>query len=81
MCIRDSKCSVGEYDNNAYLLTCRTTGEQLLVDAAADAPRLRAFVAEGTGNLGGSVTTHRHGDHVRAPVPYTHLTLPTSGLA
>ena len=60
------KCSVGEYDNNAYLLTCRATGEQLLVDAAADAPRLRAFVAEGTGSLGGIVTTHRHGDHVRA---------------
>ena len=36
------KCSVGEYDNNAYLLTCRTTGEQLLVDAAADAPRAQA---------------------------------------
>jgi glyoxylase-like metal-dependent hydrolase (beta-lactamase superfamily II) len=62
------KCSVGEYDNNAYLLTCRATGEQLLVDAAADAPRLRAFVAEGTGSLGGIVTTHRHGDHVRALV-------------
>ena len=60
------KCSVGEYDNNAYLLTCRATGEQLLVDAAADLPRLRAFVGEGTGGLGQIVTTHRHPDHVRA---------------
>lgn len=60
------KCSVGEFDNNAYLLTCRATGEQLLVDAAADAPRLRTLVAEGTGRLGTIVTTHRHPDHVRA---------------
>ncbi len=60
------KCSVGEFDNNAYLLTCRETGEQLLVDAATDAPRLQAFVAEGTGRLSEIVTTHRHPDHVRA---------------
>ena len=62
------KCSVGEFDNNAYLLTCRATGEQLLIDAAADVPRLQAFVAEGTGALSGIVTTHRHSDHVRALV-------------
>jgi len=62
------KCSVGEYDNNAYLLTCRATGDQLLVDAAADADRLRAFVAEGTGGLTAILTTHRHPDHVRALV-------------
>ncbi len=62
------KCSVGEFDNNAYLLTCRATGEQLLIDAAADALRLQALVAEGTGGLGRIVTTHRHPDHVRALV-------------
>ena len=60
------KCSVGEFDNNVYLLTCRATGEQLLVDAAADPDRLQALVAEGTGRLDGILTTHRHGDHVRA---------------
>ncbi|MGV1007318.1 MAG: MBL fold metallo-hydrolase [Dermatophilaceae bacterium] len=60
------KCSVGDFDNNAYLLTCRASGEQLLVDAAADAERLGRFVAEGTGALGVIVTTHRHPDHVRA---------------
>lgn len=62
------KCSVGEFDNNAYLLTCRASGDQLLIDAAADAQRLRALVAEGSGRLSGIVTTHRHGDHVRALV-------------
>ncbi len=60
------KCSVGDLDNNAYLLTCRSTGEQLLIDAAADAPRLRRLVDEGTGRLATIVTTHRHHDHVRA---------------
>jgi hypothetical protein len=34
------KCSVSSFDNNAYLLTCRSTGAQLLVDAAADPDRL-----------------------------------------
>lgn len=60
------KCSVGEFDNNAYLLTCRRTGAQLLIDAAADAARLKDLVAEGTGSLELIVTTHRHPDHIRA---------------
>ncbi|HET8615149.1 MAG TPA: MBL fold metallo-hydrolase [Actinomycetales bacterium] len=60
------KASVGSLDNNAYLLTCRATGAQLLVDAADDVNRLRALVAEGTGDLGTIVTTHQHWDHHRA---------------
>lgn len=64
------KASVSEQDNNAYLLTCRRSGRQLLIDAADDAPRLLALVAEGEA-LGGSqlqqiLTTHRHWDHHRA---------------
>ncbi|PID97066.1 MAG: Zn-dependent hydrolase [Actinomycetales bacterium] len=60
------KCSVGELDNNVYLLTCRATGKQLLVDAADDPARLKSLVAEGAGRLGTILTTHRHYDHVRA---------------
>jgi glyoxylase-like metal-dependent hydrolase (beta-lactamase superfamily II) len=60
------KCSVGNFDNNVYLLTCRASGAQLLIDAADDAPRLRALIAEGTGRLDALVTTHQHADHVRA---------------
>ena len=60
------KASVSPQDNNAYLLTCRGTGSQLLVDAADDAPRVLALVAEGTGNLDRVVTTHQHWDHHRA---------------
>lgn len=60
------KASVSEQDNNAYLLTCRSTGEQLLIDAADDFARLMALVGEGTGWLNAVVTTHRHWDHHRA---------------
>ncbi|MEO7746243.1 MAG: MBL fold metallo-hydrolase [Actinomycetota bacterium] len=60
------KASVGPQDNNAYLLTCTGTGGQLLVDAADDAPRLTALVAEGSGELDVIVTTHQHWDHHRA---------------
>lgn len=59
---------VGEMDNVAYLLTCRATGAQLLVDAAADPDTLLALVAAGSpaGRLDTVVTTHRHHDHVGA---------------
>jgi glyoxylase-like metal-dependent hydrolase (beta-lactamase superfamily II) len=68
------KASVGTLDNNAYLVTCRTTGAQLLIDAADDAPRLRALVDEGTGALDVIVTTHQHWDHHRALVEMSKWT-------
>jgi glyoxylase-like metal-dependent hydrolase (beta-lactamase superfamily II) len=60
--------SVGPMDNNTYLLTCRRSGAQLLVDAANDPGRLLALVREGSGTarLDLVVTTHRHGDHLQA---------------
>ncbi|MDO5628669.1 MAG: MBL fold metallo-hydrolase [Mobilicoccus sp.] len=68
------KASVGEMDNNVYLLTCAATGEQLLVDAATDADRLVELVEEGTGSLRSIVTTHRHGDHTGALVEFAKRT-------
>jgi glyoxylase-like metal-dependent hydrolase (beta-lactamase superfamily II) len=56
-----TKVSVGPMDNNAYLLRCRATGEQVLVDAANEAPRLLELV--GDAGLAAVVTTHRHMDH------------------
>jgi len=56
-----SKLSVGPMDNNAYLLRCRRTDEQLLVDAAAEPDRLLSMVGED--GLARVVTTHRHQDH------------------
>ncbi|MFI7605250.1 MBL fold metallo-hydrolase [Micromonospora sp. NPDC049366] len=56
-----SKLSVGPMDNNAYLLTCRSTGDQVLIDAANEAPRLLELV--GGDGLDAVITTHRHMDH------------------
>jgi glyoxylase-like metal-dependent hydrolase (beta-lactamase superfamily II) len=50
--------------NNCYLLTCRATGEQLLVDAADDAAVLLSLIGEA--GLATVVTTHQHWDHHRA---------------
>jgi glyoxylase-like metal-dependent hydrolase (beta-lactamase superfamily II) len=59
-----TKVAVGPMDNNAYLLRCRATGEQLLIDAANDADTLIELI--GPDGLASVVTTHRHGDHWQA---------------
>ena len=56
-----SKLAVGDFDNNAYLLRCRSTGEQLLIDAAAEPQRLLDLI--GPGGVVGVLTTHAHRDH------------------
>src|SRR5690606_657416 len=59
-----TKVSVGPMDNNAYLLRCRRTGEQLLIDAAAEPDRLLELIGEA--GLATVVTTHQHRDHWEA---------------
>ncbi|MFD8966161.1 MBL fold metallo-hydrolase [Streptomyces sp. NPDC059568] len=59
-----SKVAVGPMENNAYLLRCRATGEQLLIDAANDAATLLTLI--GDDGIASVVTTHRHGDHWQA---------------
>lgn len=71
-----TKLSVGPMDNNTYLITCRRTGDALLVDAADDAKRILELVT--TADLATDpstsapptvraiVTTHRHPDHWQA---------------
>ncbi|MBX6354355.1 MAG: MBL fold metallo-hydrolase [Micromonosporaceae bacterium] len=59
-----TKVSVGPMDNNAYLLRCAETGDQLLIDAANEPQRLLSLL--GTGSLSTVVTTHRHQDHWQA---------------
>ena len=57
-----TKVSVGgKFDNNAYLLRCRNTGDQVLIDAANDADRLLGLI--GDGGLSTVITTHQHADH------------------
>lgn len=60
-----TKVAVDEQmSNNCYLLRCRTTGDQVLVDAAADPGLLLGLV--GGAGLTTVVTTHQHWDHHRA---------------
>ncbi|MEU2714167.1 MBL fold metallo-hydrolase [Streptomyces sp. NPDC007205] len=59
-----TKIAVGPMDNNAYLLRCRATDEQLLIDAANEAQTLLGMI--GDDGIASVVTTHRHGDHWQA---------------
>jgi len=60
-----SKVAVDEkMSNNCYLLRCRATGTQVLVDAAAEPETLLPLI--GDGGLAAVVTTHQHWDHHRA---------------
>jgi len=63
-----TKVSVGPMDNNAYLLTCRRTGDALLIDAADESERLADLLGhdEDRPRLRTIVTTHRHPDHWQA---------------
>lgn len=68
--------SVSDMENNIYLLTSKTTGQQILVDAADNAERISKFLrASADEDVVGSapipqlnavLTTHRHWDHIRA---------------
>ncbi|MDL2076841.1 MBL fold metallo-hydrolase [Streptomyces sp. GXMU-J15] len=59
-----TKIAVGPMDNNCYLLRCRATDEQMLIDAANDARVLLGMI--GDDGIRSVVTTHRHGDHWQA---------------
>src|SRR5215218_8802772 len=66
------RISVSEMDNNVYLLTARSSGEQLLIDAADDLPAIQKLLADSAADsavpprLALIATTHQHWDHVRA---------------
>ncbi|WP_300682662.1 MBL fold metallo-hydrolase [Nocardioides sp.] len=60
-----TKVAVDEkMSNNCYLLRCRATGTQVLIDAADDAPVLLALIGEA--GVESVITTHQHWDHHRA---------------
>jgi glyoxylase-like metal-dependent hydrolase (beta-lactamase superfamily II) len=56
-----TKMSVGDMDNNAYLLRCQRTDEQVMIDAANEPSRLLSLI--GADGLARVITTHRHADH------------------
>ncbi|MBO9520918.1 MAG: MBL fold metallo-hydrolase [Nocardioidaceae bacterium] len=53
-----------QMSNNCYVLRCRATDEQVLIDAADDAPTLLRVL--GDGRTSRIITTHQHWDHHRA---------------
>lgn len=58
-----TKLSLGQMDNNTYLLRCRRTGSALLIDAPAPAAGLLELVGEQP--LAAVVLTHGHADHTQ----------------
>jgi len=64
--------SVSDMDNNVYLLTAKTSGQQVLIDAADDAPAIQALLEQARADSPAATrlvylaTTHSHWDHVRA---------------
>ncbi|MEV5526326.1 MBL fold metallo-hydrolase [Streptomyces prunicolor] len=69
-----TKIAVGPMNNNAYLLRCRATDEQLLIDAANDAATLLGTI--GDDGIASVVTTHQHGDHWQALAEVVTATRP-----
>ena len=59
-----TKFAVSDMSNNVYLLRCRRTDEQVLIDAADDSGRIRSTI--GSDGLTRVITTHQHWDHHRA---------------
>jgi glyoxylase-like metal-dependent hydrolase (beta-lactamase superfamily II) len=59
--------------NNCYLLTCRATGDTVLVDAADEA---QSILQLADGMIDTIVTTHQHWDHHRALAELVQLTQP-----
>lgn len=63
--------SVSDMSNNVYLLTEKSSGKQLLVDAADDWPAIAGMIESAAGDgpdpeIVAIATTHQHWDHVRA---------------
>ena len=67
-----TKVAVGPMSNDAYLLRCAITGEQALIDAAAEPDTLLELI--GDAGLARVVTTHRHPDHWQALAPVVDAT-------
>jgi glyoxylase-like metal-dependent hydrolase (beta-lactamase superfamily II) len=61
-----------QMSNNCYVLRCRATDEQVLIDAADDAPALLRVMGESGASK--VITTHQHWDHHRALSQVTEAT-------
>ncbi|MDN5731729.1 MAG: MBL fold metallo-hydrolase [Yaniella sp.] len=77
--------SVSEMDNNVYLITSKTTGSQVLIDAADEPDAIMELLASAADDtpcdldLVSLITTHEHWDHIRALADIVDRTqVPTS---
>lgn len=77
--------SVSEMDNNVYLITSKTTGSQVLIDAADEPEAIMELLASAANDtpcdldLVSLITTHEHWDHIRAlPDIVDRTKVPTS---
>lgn len=69
--------AVSDMENNVYLVTDRSSGARLLVDAADDWPAIADLI--GAEPIDRIVTTHRHWDHIRAlPEAFEATKAPTA---
>ena len=72
--------SVSEMSNNVYLVTSKSDGSQLLIDAADDVPAIENLVGSASSDskvatkMEGIATTHQHWDHIRALHEYVERT-------
>src|SRR5699024_8622160 len=64
--------SVSEMDNNVYLITSKTTGAQVLIDATDEPEAIIEMIESAAADTPGDldhvsvITTHEHWDHIRA---------------
>ena len=72
--------AVSEMSNNVFVLTSKSGGAQVLIDAADDSPAILSLLEEAKADtdapaaLAMIVTTHSHWDHVRALAEVTAVT-------
>jgi glyoxylase-like metal-dependent hydrolase (beta-lactamase superfamily II) len=62
--VRVARISVGEWDNNVYVVACPRSGEAVIIDAADEAERILSLV-DGL-EVRMILTTHGHLDHIGA---------------
>jgi len=65
------RAAVSSMDNNVYLITSRTTGRQILIDAANEPDTISAMIASAKDDgpaptIDLIITTHCHADHIGA---------------
>jgi len=68
------KASVGPMDNNAYLISCSSTGKSLLNSQVYDADQLVELIREHAPDVALIVTSHQHYDHWQALQAVTEAT-------